>query len=37
MEVIICFQIIIFTDVLNDEGWDIVTLNPFKLSKDKKQ
>ena len=23
------------TDVLNDEGWDIVTLNPFKLSKDK--
>lgn len=22
------------TDVLNDEGWDIVTLNPFKLSKD---
>lgn len=23
------------TDVLNDEGWDIVTLNPFKLSQDK--
>ncbi len=23
------------TDVLNDEGWDVVTLNPFKLSTDK--